>query len=275
MIVRIEAIYESRMLKLEKALPLPEHTTVTAQVKLPPGTGEEEDAWQLDPMSQWESSSMREFSRAIRKVAMENIPVLILAEGGTEKEMAALAIHKRSNQRNNSFVAIKCGGIPESLLTDELFGFERRANVTVHTQRQGRISNAASGTLFLEEIDALPRSLQMRILRIVRDHVLEEPGGEKQTRIDTRLIASTSADLAQAVREGKFLEELYYQLTVVTIVLPPLRERKADIVVLAQDFLRKHALENCRHALRFRVLLELPGGFSLDGLRGAQRRQSF
>jgi two-component system NtrC family response regulator len=251
MIVRIEAIYESRMLKLREALPLPEHTTVTAQVKLPLGTREEEDAWQLDPMSQWESSSMREFFRAIRKVAMENIPVLILAEAGTEKELAALAIHKRSTQRNNSFVAIKCGGIPESSLTDELFGFETRPDVAVHSQLQGRILNAAGGTLFLDEIDALPRSLQMRVLRTVRDHVLEQPGGAEQTQIDIRLIATTSVDLAQAVREGKFLEELYHQLTVVTIALPPLRERKVDIVVLALDCLRKHALENCRHSLRF------------------------
>jgi|ERR1035437_2245744 two-component system NtrC family response regulator len=294
MIVRIEAIYESGLLKLQEALPLPEHTKVTALLKSPLGTREEEAAWHFiqeglppyategqlegsgaaashniidkpllkvwespddihleDAMSQWESSSMQEFFTAIRKVARANIDLLILAEGGTEKEMAALAIHKRSTRRDNSFVAIKCGGIPESLLTEELFGFERPANFTVNTKRQGRIANIEGGTLFLDEIDALPPSLQMRILRIVRDHVLELPGGKNETQIDTRVIAATSIDLAQAVREGKFLEELYYQLTVVTIGLPPLRERKADIVVLAQEFLRKHASENCRHSFRF------------------------
>src|ERR1035441_204308 len=262
MVVRIEAIYESGMLKLQKALPLPEHTAVTALVKSPLGTREEEDAWQFiqeglplyttegqfegpatsashnridesllkvweapnddhleDAVSQWESSSMREFFRAIRKVATANTPVLFLAEGGTEKEMAALAIHKRSTRKDNPFVAIRCGGVPESLLTDELFGLERRANATVNTQSQGRVASTAGGTLFLDEVDALPPSLQMRILRIVREHVLEQPGGKKETQIDIRLIAATHNDLAQAVREGKFLEELYYQLTVVTIGL--------------------------------------------------------
>ena len=293
MVVRIEAIYESGMLKLQKALPLPEHTAVTALVKSPLGTREEEDAWQFiqeglplyttegqfegpaafashdiidksllevweapndnhleDAMFQWESSSMREFFRAIRKVATANTHVLILAEGGTEKEMAALAIHRRSTRKDNPFVAIKCGGVPENLLADELFGLERRANATVNTQRLGRIANAAGGTLFLDEIDALPPSLQIRILGIVRDHVLEQPGGKKETQIDIRLIAATNIDLAQAVREGKFIEELYYLLTVVTIGLPPLRERKDDIVVLAQNLLRKLASDNCKRALR-------------------------
>jgi two-component system NtrC family response regulator len=285
MIVHVEAIYESGMLKLKEALPLPEHTTVTALVKSPLGTAEEADAWKFiqeglrtyaiegqirdwgeatshnivdkrflevwespddihleDTMAQWESSSMHEFFAAIRKVAKANISVLILAEGGTEKEMAALAIHRRSTRRDKPFVAVKCGGIPESLLTDELFGVERR---------KGLIAKTAGGTLFLDEIDALPPSLQMRILRIVRDHVLEQIGGAKEAQIDTRVIAATSIDLAQAVREGKFLEDLYYQLTVVTIGLPPLRERKTDIVGLARAFLRKHASENSREALRF------------------------
>ena len=165
--------------------------------------------------------------------------------------MAALAIHKRSKRRDNSFVPFKCGGIPENLLADELFGFERRASATVNTQRQGRIANTAGGTLFLDEIDALPPALQMRILKIVRDHILEQPGTNKEMQIDTRVIAATNIDLAQAVKEGKFLEELYYQLTVVTIGLPALRERKTDVVVLAQDFLRKHALDNSKQALRF------------------------
>jgi two-component system NtrC family response regulator len=294
MIVPVEAIYESGKLRLQNALPLPEYTIVTALVKSPLGTREEEDAWQLIqaklqryategrfedfevsashniidktllkvwespdknhteiPVSEWESSSMRDFFNTICKVAISNIPMLILAESGTEKEMAALAIHKRSSRRDNPFVAIKCGGIPENLLSDELFGLERRVNATVNAQRQGRIANAAGGTLFLDEIATLPPALQMRVLKIVRDHVVEQPGGNKEAQIDTRLIAATNVDLAQMVREGKFLEDLYYQLSVVTIGLPPLRERKTDVVVLAQDFLRKHASENCKQALRF------------------------
>lgn len=270
MIVCGEAIYEGGTLKLKKPLPLPENTPVSVLVKPPSATREDEAAWQSlvgrplletweapvgddldDAISKWRSPRMQEFFTAIRKVARTDAPVLILGESGTEREMAALAIHRQSARKDGPFVPVSCAGIPESLLAVELFGSEKRAFPGTSMRDKGRIADAVGGTLFLDEIGELPLVLQKRILGLFRDRNVEEPGVKKAVELDARVVSAANVDLAHAVKAGKFLENLYYHLAVVALSLPPLRERKADIVVLAQELLRKHALENQKRALRF------------------------
>lgn len=192
------------------------------------------------------SPPMQEVFTTIRKVATTDAPVLILGESGTGKEMAALAIHRRSARKERPFVAINCGAIPESLLESELFGHEKGAFTGAHVQRQGRVETASSGTLFLDEIGELPAALQVKILRFLQEQYIERVGGRSKIQVDTRVIAATNVDLKKAMSEGKFREDLFYRLAVVTIRLPSLRERSGDVPLLAKAFLRKFAVQNSR-----------------------------
>jgi len=204
--------------------------------------------WSTDTFEGMLGSSppMQEVFTSIRKVATTDAPVLVLGESGTGKEMAALAIHRRSARKAGPFVAINCGAIPETLLESELFGHEKGAFTGAHVQRQGRVETASEGTLFLDEIGELPPALQVKILRFLQDQYIERVGGRSKIQVDTRVIAATNVDLKKAMSEGKFREDLFYRLAVVTIRLPSLRERSSDVPLLAKAFLRKFAVQNGR-----------------------------
>jgi two-component system NtrC family response regulator len=197
------------------------------------------------------SPQMQAVFAFIRKVAGTNAPVLLLGESGTGKEMAAAAIHHRSARKDGPFVAINCNAIPENLLESELFGHEKGAFTGAHIQRNGMIETASGGTLFLDEIGELPPAIQVKLLRFLQEHRLQRVGGRQEIQIDTRLVAATNADLKQLIDNGKFREDLYFRLAVVTIRLLPLRERGEDVVFLAREFLGRYANENGRTKLVF------------------------
>ena len=198
------------------------------------------------------SPSMQEIFASIRKVATTDASVLILGESGTGKEMVAQAIHRCSARKTGPFVPINCGAIPENLLESELFGHEKGSFTGAHMQRKGRIESAEGGTLFLDEIGELPPLLQVKILRFLQDQTVERVGGRTRLQIDTRVLAATNTDLKQALAEGKFREDLYYRLAVISLRLAPLRERLTDIPLLAQAFLQKFGAQNKRENLRFK-----------------------
>lgn len=197
------------------------------------------------------SPRMQSVFDSIRKVATAEAPVLILGESGTGKEMTARAIHQRSGRREGPFVAINCSAIPESLIESELFGHEKGSFTGAHAQRKGRIEHAAGGTLFLDEIGEVPLPIQVKLLRFLQEQCIERVGGRQEIPVDTRVIAATNADLRKGMAEGKFREDLFYRLAVVQIVLPPLREREDDTLLLAQAFLQRFARENGRAGLTF------------------------
>jgi two-component system NtrC family response regulator len=197
------------------------------------------------------SPQMQQVFNSIRRVANTDAPVLILGESGTGKEMAANAIHSQSARKTKPFVAINCGAIPENLLESELFGHEKGAFTGAHAQRKGRIEMAEGGTLFLDEIGEMPMLLQVKLLRFLQEQTIERVGGRATIQIDTRVIAATNIDLKNATVTGKFREDLFYRLAVVVIKLPALRERPADIPVLARNFLKKFAGESQIDARKF------------------------
>ena len=187
------------------------------------------------------SPQMQAVFAFIRKVAGTNVPVLLLGESGTGKEMAAAAIHRRSARKDGPFVAINCNAIPETLLESELFGHEKGAFTGAHVQRKGLLETASGGTRFLDEIGELPPPIQVKLLRFLQEQRLQRVGGRQEIQVDTRLVAATNADLKELINTGKFREDLYFRLAVVTIRLLPLRERGEDIAFLAREFLQKYA----------------------------------
>ena len=197
------------------------------------------------------SPQMQAAFASIRKVAGTNAPVLLLGESGTGKEMAAAAIHRCSARRDGPFIAINCNAIPETLLESELFGHEKGAFTGAHIQRKGMMETAGGGTLFLDEIGELPPTIQVKLLRFLQEQRFQRVGGRQEIQIDTRLVTATNADLKQMIDNGKFREDLYFRLAVVTIRLLPLRERGEDIVFLAREFLQRYAAQNGRRKLVF------------------------
>ena len=187
------------------------------------------------------SQPMQEVFTIIRKVANSDAPLLILGESGTGKEVAARMIHQQGRRKTEPFIPINCGAIPETLLESELFGHERGAFTGAHVQRKGRLELAGGGTLFLDEIGELTGPLQVKLLRFLQDRTIERVGGRGTIEIDARVIAATNRDLTKAIEDGRFREDLFYRLAVVTIRLPALRERGGDIHLLAQAFLRRFA----------------------------------
>jgi two-component system NtrC family response regulator len=190
------------------------------------------------------SPQMQDVFKSIRKVATTDAPVLILGESGTGKEMAAVAIHNLSRKREGPFVAINCAAIPETLLESELFGHEKGSFTGAHAQRKGRIEMAEGGTLFLDEIGELPASLQVKLLRYLQEHRIERVGGRESIEVDARVITATNADLRKAMDARSFREDLYYRVAVVTLRMPPLREREGDTEMLARMFLKRFAAES-------------------------------
>jgi two-component system, NtrC family, response regulator AtoC len=186
-----------------------------------------------------ESSAMHEIFDTVRQVAPARATVLLLGESGTGKELIAHAIHNLSNRNKTRFVAFNCAAFAPQLIESELFGHERGAFTGAMDRRVGRFEQAAGGTLFLDEIGEIDSNIQVKLLRALDPGVFERVGGNQSIRADVRLIAATNRDLASYVREGKFREDLYYRLNVVQIRVPPLRERKEDIPLLANTFLKE------------------------------------
>ena len=197
------------------------------------------------------SPQMQQVFNSIRKVATSDAPVLVLGESGTGKEMVAQAIHHRSPRKDGPFVAINCSAIPEALLESELFGHEKGSFTGAHVQRKGRVETASGGTLFLDEIGELPALLQVKLLRFLQEQCIERVGGRQPIPVDTRVVAATNVDLKKAIVENRFREDLFYRLAVVVINLPPLREREADVRMLAQEFLRRSAAKIGKNGLTF------------------------
>jgi DNA-binding NtrC family response regulator len=184
-----------------------------------------------------ESPMMVELRALIQTVAQSDATVLILGESGTGKELVAGALHTLSARRHASYVRINCAAIPETLLESELFGHERGAFTGAIKQKPGRVEEADRGTIFLDEIGDMGRSLQAKLLRFLEDGSFTRVGGTKELRVNVRLLAATNRDIIQAIREQQFREDLFHRLNVVQLCPPPLRERGADIVVLAEHFL--------------------------------------
>ena len=197
------------------------------------------------------SSQMQEVFATVRKVATTDAPVLIMGESGTGKELVAQAIHRLSPRRENPFVVINCGAIPETLLESELFGHEKGSFTGAHIQRKGRIEAAKGGTLFLDEIGELSLGLQVKLLRYLQEQVIERIGGRDLIRVDARVITATNRDLKQAMKTGAFREDLYFRLAVVSIQMPLLHDREGDIFLLAKAFLSRYAEEAKRRITGF------------------------
>lgn len=187
------------------------------------------------------SEKMKSVFSTLRKVATADVPVLLIGETGTGKEMAARSIHEISLRSQGPFIPINCGAIPRDLLESELFGHERGAFTGADKQVKGRIEYAASGTLFLDEVGELPLNLQVKLLRFLEDFKVERVGGRDSITVDLRVIAATNRDLEKDIVEGRFREDLYYRLNVITVRMPSLKERGDDTLVMAEAFLRKYA----------------------------------
>ena len=190
------------------------------------------------------SAAMQSVKKLIAQVAPSAAPVIVEGESGTGKELVAEAIHQASHRASKPLVKLNCAALPETLLEAELFGFERGAFTGATARKPGRFDLAHGGTLFLDEIVDIPLTTQVKLLRVLQDGKYERLGGRETLHSDVRLLASTNRDLKEAVREGRFREDLFYRLNVITIKLPPLRSRKDEIPLLAQHFRRLHAERN-------------------------------
>ena len=189
------------------------------------------------------SSQMQDITSLIQKVAPTNATVLIRGESGTGKELFARAIHYLSQRKNGPFVAINSAAIPRELLESELFGYERGAFTGADTRKLGKLELADKGTVFLDEIGDMDLALQAKVLRVLQEQVIERVGGNKPIKLDVRIVAATNKHIEKAVSEKLFREDLYYRLNVFPITIPPLRDRRADIGMLAQHFLNKFSAE--------------------------------
>ncbi len=194
------------------------------------------------------SPAMQALRELIANVADTSANVLIEGETGTGKELVARCLHDYSRRQAKAFVALNCGGLPESLIDSEIFGHEARAFYDAGKRRIGKIEHADGGSLFLDEIESMPLNLQVKLLRVLQEHQLERLGSNQLIPVDCRVIAATKSDLAAMGREGSFRSDLYYRLNVITLQLPPLRERREDILMLFEHFLQQSSLRFDRPA---------------------------
>ncbi len=201
-----------------------------------------------------ESPAMKAILEEIETVAESRATVLVTGESGVGKEVVAKTIHALSGRASKRFVAVSCAALPETLLESELFGYEKGAFTGAQASKPGRFELADGGTLFLDEIGDVPPVIQVKLLRVLQEREIERLGGREPVRVDVRLIAATNRDLQEAVDQGSFRLDLLFRLKVVEIHVPPLRERKEDILPLARHFLSKCARENERQPL------EIPDG---------------
>ncbi|HEY3234193.1 MAG TPA: sigma-54 dependent transcriptional regulator [Polyangiaceae bacterium] len=207
------------------------------------------------------SPAMRAVLELIQRIAPMRTTVLITGESGTGKERVAHAIHNRSERRDKPFLVINCGALPEALMESELFGHEKGAFTGAASKNIGLFRQADGGTLLLDEVGELPVSLQVKLLRVLQERVVRPVGSTQETPVDVRLLAATNRDVEAAVATGKFRQDLYYRLNVIRIVLPPLRDRREDVPLLAERFMRRFSDELGKNVV----------GFTPDALRALQR----
>ncbi len=213
-----------------------------------------------------EHAAMKHLLELVEQVAPSRASVLVMGESGTGKELIAEAIHRHSPRAGKPFVRLNCAALAETLLESELFGHERGAFTGALGRREGRFRQADGGTLLLDEVSEIPLSLQVKLLRFLQTREFERVGGNETLKVDVRVIAATNRDLEEQIRAGRFREDLYYRLNVVTLAIPPLRERASDVASLATFFLRKYAQENGKriegfdeHALEALMRYRWPG----------------
>ncbi len=197
------------------------------------------------------SSKMQQIFDVLKIVAKSNATVLITGESGTGKELIARAIHHLSPRKDKAFVAVSCAALPESLLESEFFGHEKGSFTGAIAQKKGKFEYANKGTLFLDEIGEISANTQVHLLRVIEEKEFTRVGGNEPLQVDVRIISATNKDLKKATEQGEFRDDLYYRLNVVTVDLPPLRERKEDIPLLAEYFLRKLSAENQKEIADF------------------------
>jgi len=197
------------------------------------------------------SVPMMRLMETVAQVAPSEATALITGESGTGKEMIAGAIHFNSPRKDGPFVKINCAAITETLLESELFGHEKGAFTGAHRQKEGRFRQAHGGSLFLDEISEMSLAMQVKLLRVLQEREITRVGGEEVIKVDVRIIAATNTDLAREIEEGRFREDLYYRLNVVALEMPPLRERREDIPLLAQHFLEALSKENRKNIKGF------------------------
>lgn len=197
------------------------------------------------------SPKMQRLIELIKIVGKSNATVLITGESGTGKELVARAIQSQSSRHNKPFITISCAALPESLLESELFGHEKGSFTGAYTQKKGKFEFANGGTIFLDEIGEMSANIQVHLLRVLEEKEFTRVGGNEPIRVDVRVISATNKDLRKAIEKQEFREDLYYRLNVVNIELPPLRERKEDVPLLAEHFLNKFAADNRKEVTGF------------------------
>ncbi len=186
------------------------------------------------------SSAMQSVFERVRTVAATDATVLVQGESGTGKERIARAVHQRSPRKDGPFIAISCAALPESLLEAELFGFEKGAFTDARKERRGRFELADGGTIFLDDIDDMPLSMQVKLLRVLQERNFGRLGSESTISVDLRLVAATKVSLRDLVRENRFREDLFYRINVVPVLLPPLRERRGDVPLLVEYLIQRY-----------------------------------
>jgi len=199
----------------------------------------------------YKSDSVQNILSIISRVAKSNSSILIRGESGTGKEVFARIIHSHSDRANEKFVAINCGAIPENLIESEFFGHEKGSFTGADRQKIGKFEFANNGTLFLDEIGDLPLQAQVKILRVLQEHVIERVGGNNPIPVDVRIVAATHQPLEKLISEGKFREDLFYRLNVIVIDVPPLRDRREDILPIANYYLSRFNKENKKEIVGF------------------------
>jgi len=185
------------------------------------------------------SQEIRDVFGVVEKAATSESTVMIFGESGTGKELIARALHQNSKRESKPFIAVNCGAIPHELLESELFGYEKGAFTGASHTRIGRLELANGGTVFLDEIGDMPAALQVKLLRVLAEQEIDRLGGSKPVKVNVRFITATHRNLEDEIKEGKFREDLYYRLNIIPIVIPPLRDRKSDIPLLVQHFLKR------------------------------------
>lgn len=197
------------------------------------------------------SADMRRLLELIKKVAPSRASVLITGESGVGKELVADALHSLSGRREKSFVKVHCAALSETLLESELFGHEKGAFTGADSMKKGRFELAHGGTIFLDEIGEINQTTQIKLLRVLQERTFERVGGEETIEVDVRVVAATNRNIEEEVKAGRFREDLYYRLNVVRLQVPPLRERKDDIPLLMDSFLKRFSEENSKSILGF------------------------